>query len=577
MKLLVPRRGTFFIELILNGLFVIIYFLLKNNLIAFDENIIVKLNDYLEIYKYCVPFVVLLSLMQFYLRYKCMSLFFRYHIFSVIIFVPMFISYGDLQFTAILGAAHFLSTILSVRNTSFIEGEKTEGDPWEWLAKLKLKPTQIVSASFFLVIALGTILLATPFAWEKNQTVSVLDALFTATSATCVTGLSVLSLSDTFNTFGELVTLLLIQIGGLGLMTLSSSMVIILGRKFGVKGKIFMQDILDTADFKGILNLISDIIKYTFVIELLGAMILTVVFTYEGQPFTSAIYSGVFHSISAFCNAGFSLFNNSMEAYRDNIIVNWTIMLLIILGGLGFIVLKELRYKLFEEKSLKNFSTHSKIVFWANGILFGGGAIYIYLSEFLNSLSHLPLLSQIHVSLFQSVVTRTAGFNSVPLADFQMGTIFVMVILMIIGASPGSTGGGIKTTTIAVVFQSIRTILTGKSDVEFFKQKIPSSLVIRAIALVIISISTVVGFLLAMIHFEADHSFMELTFETVSAFATVGLSLGITPELGAMAKVLLTILMFIGRVGPLTLVLAVGEKIVNTGRKEYPEARVLIG
>lgn len=581
MKFFGRRLGVLVTELVLNGLFVIGYFLLRNEWIAAGGTLAELTESGLNIYKYIAPFVVAFATFHFYWHHRCFGKFLRYHVFSLLILIPMFISIGDLQFTAILATAHLVSSFMSLKAESKSDGndliDQGDGAALDWLVRLKVKPGQVVPASFFLVILIGTLFLGTPFAWEKDQSISFLDALFTATSATCVTGLSVVSLVDQFNIFGQLVTLLLIQIGGLGLMTLSSSMVIILGRRFGLKGKIFMQDVLDTANFEGILKLISDIIKYTFVIELIGAIILTLSFTYEGMEFTQALYAGVFHSISAFCNAGFSLFNDSMIGYRDNYIINWTIMALIILGGLGFIVLKELRFKIAENRSLKGLSLHSKIVLSSNAILFGGGAVYIYFSEFLNSLNDLSFLSQVHVSLFQSVVTRTAGFNSVALNDLQMSTVFVMMILMLIGASPGSTGGGIKTTTVAILFRSIITILNGESDVDFFGRRIPSQLVIKAIALVIVSLITVGVALLTLIHLEPNQSFIELAFEAVSAFATVGLSLGITPELGVGGKILITILMFIGRVGPLSLVLAVGERAGSSSRREYPEGRVLIG
>lgn len=577
MHLSNKRLGMIFLEVIFNGFFVLSYFLLKSDFFPLPVGITSLLGSYVDFFKYLAPVIVFLSMLQVFLTYKSIGDFFRYHIFSIIIFVPMLISYGDAQFTGIFTLAHLVSTFLNIRG-EVKGGEKVKDyDAWEWLTQLKLTPAQVLIVSFLLVILVGTFFLATPFAWEKGKGVTIVEALFTATSATCVTGLSVVSLSDNFNIFGELVTLLLIQIGGLGLMTLSSSMMIILGRKFGVKGKGFMQDILDSEDFEGILGLITDIIKYTFIIEMLGAVVLTLAFTYEGIEFSRAFYYGVFHSISAFCNAGFSLFNDSLEGFRDNWVINWTIMLLIIFGGLGFIVLKELKIKIFDKKSLKNFTLHSKIVLMTNLILISGGALYFYFSEFLHLIDGLPFWSQVHASLFQSVTTRTAGFNTVPLGNLQMSTILVMMILMFIGASPGSTGGGIKTTTMAILFRSILTILNGERDVEFFRRRIPSGLVIKAIALVIVSLTTVLITLLFLIQVDSGHSFMELLFEVISAFATVGLSLGMTGDLGVWGKLLITILMFIGRVGPLTLVLAVGESAETSNRREYPEGRVLIG
>ncbi len=533
----------------------------------------------LMVFTYIAPIFVLGTIFNFYRNSSGFDDFVRKHIFSLIIFIPLLITYGDVEFCFWLSAVHLFSTVLSLYEVKTAKKnviERGDGN-LTVIDRLKLAPAQIVILSFSGIILIGTLLLALPISAAEGKSIGLVDAFFTATSATCVTGLSTLSLLDNFSFIGQVITLLLIQIGGLGFMTLSSSMTILLGKSLAVKNQVMMQDLLDISSFEDLLAMIVDIIKYTLVIELFGAIILTIGFTMEGYDFGQSLYYGIFHSISAFCNAGFALFNNSLENFASSPLIHGTVSTLIILGGLGFIVLKELESILFRKRKLVNLSVHSKIVFSTSLALIGGVAVYIFFSEYIHALNGMSLFEQIQVSLFQSITTRTAGFNTLPLNDLHPHSLYLFCLIMFIGASPGSTGGGIKTTTFAILFQSVKATLKGKERVEFFDRTVPNAVVVRATAIIIISLMIVSFFILLMMRIETEHDFLSLFFEMVSAFATVGLSLGVTPYLTAAGKLCLIVLMFIGRVGPLTLALAIGRNRKAEGKIEYPDGRILIG
>ncbi|MFT6603663.1 MAG: trk system potassium uptake protein TrkH [Bacteriovoracaceae bacterium] len=398
-----------------------------------------------------------------------------------------------------------------------------------------------------------------------------------ATSATCVTGLSTMSLETDFSLFGQIVILILIQIGGLSIMTLYSSMALLMGNAMGMKERMIMQDLLDVASLEELLNMIVSIVKYTFFIELWGAIVLTIGFTFEGYEFGSAIYYGFFHSISAFCNAGFSLFDTSLESYATKPLIHGTIMVLITLGGLGFIVLKELKEVIVGGKSIVRLGLHSKVVIVTSFILTVAGALFIFFGEFLHALDSYTVWEKIQLSLFQSITLRTAGFNSIPLTNLNTYTLYAMTLFMFIGGSPGSTAGGIKTTTLAILYQSIRSTLKGKRSVGILDRKIPGPLVVRATAITFISIIITSVFILILMRLESDQGFLAIFFEVMSASGTVGLSLGITPVLSVMGKISIAALMLIGRIGPLTLLLAIAQRQNPTGKFDYPEGRIMIG
>ncbi len=498
--------------------------------------------------------------------------------FSLIIFFPMLITYGDVQFAFWLSAVHLFSSALSLYETKPEGEEEREKDyVMNVLERIRLAPAQIVLLSFGVIIFAGTLLLALPISAADGKDIAFIDAFFIATSATCVTGLSTISLADNFSFVGQIIVLVLLQIGGLGYMTLHSSMMILLGKSMAVKNQVMMQDLLDITSMSDLIAMIVDIIKYTIVIEFCGAIILSTAFTFEGYEFGQALYYGFFHAISAFCNAGFALFNDSMEGFATNPVISNTISALIILGGLGFIVLKELELVIRGRKKLVNLTVHSKVVFVTTFTLLFGVMAYFFFSEYLHSLKDMSFLTQLQVSFFQSVTTRTAGFNTISLSALYPHTLYLFVLVMFIGANPGSTGGGIKTTTFAILFQSVRATLRGKDRVEFFDRTLPNFYVVRAISIIVISLMICSFFILLLMRLETEHSFLSIFFEAVSAFATVGLSLGITPYLTVAGKAVIIVLMFIGRIGPLTMALAIGQKKQDIGKVKYPTGRIMIG
>lgn len=572
------KKFPFYIELLLNGVFLLLYTIYKSDKIDRTLPELILIENALNIFKYLAPIVILFVILLNYLSFKDVERYIRKHIFSLIVVVPMFITYGDLKFCFWLCAVHLLSSFLSLYESPLFEKEsKYSGPKITIYERFRLSPGQIVIASFAVLIMIGTALLSLPIAWAEGKEVKLIDAFFTATSATCVTGLATLGISEHFSFIGQCIILLLIQIGGLGYMTLYSSMSIILGRSLAVKDQVLMQDLLDINSFEDLLLMINNIIRYTLIIESAGAIILTIGFNMKGYEFSDAIYYGVFHSISAFCNAGFSLFPNSLEAFAFDPIINLTISLLIILGGLGFIVLKEGEAILKKKRKLIDLSVHSKVVLWANLILISSLTIYIFFSEYLHAFAKYDLWEQVQLSFFHSVTTRTAGFNTLPLNIFHSHTIYLFALIMFIGASPGSTGGGIKTTTFAILFQSVKATLKGKDRVEFFDRTVPNIIVVRAISIIVISLMLVSFFILLMMRIEPEHDFLSIFFEVISAFATVGLSLGITPYLSAGGKIVLSLLMLIGRVGPLTMALAIGKSKESEGNVDYPEGRIMIG
>ncbi len=574
------QKITFMLELFINGSFILLYSIYDTNNLQNSMVSPIIIEVALEAFTFIAPFIVSLTAISFYLKIGSLDEFFRKYIFSIICIIPMVITYGDLQFTVWLSAVHLLYTVLSIYEVT--DGQVTNTvkrieKATSILEKIRLAPAQIVIISFSAIILVGTIFLALPISAADGKNIGLVDAFFTATSATCVTGLSTLSLSENFSFIGQVVVLILIQIGGLGYMTLYSSMTILLGKSLAVRDQVLMQDLLDISSLEDLLQMIINIIKYTLVIEIIGGVLLTIAFSFEGYEFGEALYFGVFHSISAFCNAGFALFDNSMENFVYNPAIHGVISLLIFFGGLGFIVIKELEYVFFRGGKIINLSVHSKIVLMTNLLLVIAVAIYIFFGEFLHALESMTLWQQIQVSVFQSITTRTAGFNTIPLNNLHPHTIYLVSLVMFIGASPGSTGGGIKTTTFALLFQSVKATLRGRDRVEFFDRTVPNLTVVRAVAIIVISLIIVSFFILLMMRLEPEHDFLSLFFEVVSAFATVGLSLGITPYLSVAGKIALIFLMFVGRVGPLTLALALGQKKKQVGNLEYPEGRIMIG
>ena len=568
-------RIPLMLEIFINGVFVLIYTFKKSN--KFPE-ILAKLPMELMISNiiWVAPLVLFVSLLSNFLRSGGFEDFFRRYVFSLIIFVPMIITWGDIEFVYWLSAVHLFSSIISLYEKPEVAPKNYVGTS-SFLFRLKLAPAQVVLLSFGGWIFLGALILILPVSAAPGKTIHFIDALFMSTSATCVTGLSSISLPDEFSIFGQMIMLLLAQVGGLGIMTLSSSMAVIMGKNLQMREQVIMQDVLDTSGTEELLKLIVDIIRYTFVIEFVGAILLTIGFYQLGFEIGQSLYFGFFHSIMAFCNAGYALFNNNLEDFKFVPLIHMTVAFLLIFGGIGFSVMKDVFQTFKSKRTFKHLMVHTKLVLTVNAILIIFGTIYLFFGEFLHAFEDMSMWQRFQVAFFQAVTPRTAGFNTVNLNTLHPHSLYMLILLMFIGASPGSTGGGVKTTTFAILLQSVTATLKGKSDVEFFERKVNSATVVKSIAIFIISLIVVSAGVLVLMRLEPDKSFLSVFFEVVSAFGTVGLSVGITPFLTLLGKMTIIILMFIGRVGPLTLVLAVGSRAVMPSNLEYPEGKVLIG
>lgn len=450
------------------------------------------------------------------------------------------------------------------------------------LRRRELSPGTALILYYLTAIALGTVLLALPAA-SRGAPLSLLDALFTATSAQCVTGLVVVDTGSDLSLFGQLVVLVLIQIGGLGIMTFSVLLFIYLGRRVSMRGRWIIHETLIHTPVASLRDLLGTILIFTLFIELAGTVLLALVFVPE-MGWGQGIYHAVFHAVSAFCNAGFALFPDSLESYAAHPLTNLTVMLLITLGGLGFLVVCELFNWVRSRRSRRRLSLHSRLVLWTSAILTLGGALMIFLLESGNSLHGRTALEGLWVAVFQSVTARTAGFNTFDLSLFHPATLMLMLFLMLIGASPGSCGGGLKTTSIAVLFAALLSRLRGSPHTSILHRTIPEEQVTKTLSLVLLALvllGTSIFFLLAVQMptqplIAHEESFLLYVFEAVSAFATVGLSLGATAELGDAGKLIIIVLMFVGRVGLLTVAFA----IVRRRRQKplrYGEENIMIG
>lgn len=438
----------------------------------------------------------------------------------------------------------------------------------------KLKPTQILAFGFALLIFAGGVLLTLPAASKSGQSIGFLDALFTAASAVCVTGLVVADTYTQFSIFGQIVIMSLIQMGGLGIMTMATLVFLLLGKRITLKERLVMQEALNQLTLSGVVKLTRRILLITFVFEGIGAALLSIRFT-QFYGLGRGLYYGLFHAVSAFNNAGFDLMGGfrNLTPFVEDPLINIVIMSLIIFGGLGFSVIHDI----LSTKDFRRLSLHSKIVITMTGMLLVSGFIIFYLLEYSNpkTLGLLSPLGKILAAAFQSVTPRTAGFNTLNLSDLTMPSKYLTIFLMFIGASPASTGGGIKTSTFAAIIMMIYTVLASKEDVEIYQRRIPADNVFKAAVIAVISLLLVfTGSFLLTVTEQAD--FLSILFETTSAFGTVGLTLGITTELTDFGKIVIMLTMFAGRVGPLTLALALGSK-VNKASIRFPEERILVG
>lgn len=440
---------------------------------------------------------------------------------------------------------------------------------------IKLTPVQILAIGFAGVIFTGAVLLSLPFSSADGQATSFIDSLFTSTSAVCVTGLVTLDTGTHWNYFGKTIIMLLIEIGGLGFMTFATLIALMLGKKITLKERLVMQEAMNSFSLQGLVKMAKYILAFTFIIQLTGALILSTQFI-PIYGLAEGLYYGVFHSVSAFCNAGFDLIGKfqSLTPFADNSVIILIIAVLIVVGGLGFAVWAEI----YSYKRLGKLSVHTKLVLVSTLALLIVGWILMLVFEAGNpaTLGSMSLKGKLLNSLFASVTPRTAGFNSISTIDMTPAGRFLTIILMFIGGASGSTAGGIKITTFSIIILTIIAIVKGREDTEVFQRRISSDIVRKSFAITTLAAMLVISVTMILTFTEAGTSLEYIIYEATSAFGTVGLSLGLTTELSLLGKIILSFTMYCGRLGPLTLVLALARSNgSNTIR--YPEDRVLVG
>ena len=450
----------------------------------------------------------------------------------------------------------------------------------------KLKPTQILMLGFALLIGLGTLLLVLPAASRSGQSAGLINALFTATSAVCVTGLAVVNTAKQWSVFGKIVIISLIQVGGLGFMTLTAILFIMIGRKIGLRQRLLIQESLNQSTIAGLVRLTKKIFWGTLIVEGTGAAALSLCFI-PMYGLKKGITYGIFHAVSAFCNAGFDLIGeNSLAPLVGHWGVNLVLMLLIVAGSIGFGVWFDVigaGRKVFRQKRSNHgwfwhTQLHTKLALVITAGLLFSGWLLIFLLEAGNpkTLGSMPLVDGALAAMFQSVTLRTAGFFTVDFANMRQGSQFISMLLMIIGGSPGGTAGGIKTVTVGILILQVLATVKGRQELEIFDRHIADDIVKRALAVVIIALGVVTGVTLVLTVTERAE-FMRIAFEVVSAFATVGLSLGLSPELSLAGKLIICVTMFIGRLGPVTIAFALADKAGKSTKVKKPEGKLMVG
>lgn len=444
-----------------------------------------------------------------------------------------------------------------------------------------MQPTQIMVIGFAIVILIGAILLNMPISTQNGESIGFLNALFTSTSAVCVTGLVAVDTATYWSFFGQLIIITLIQIGGLGFMTVTTLFALIIKKRINLRERLLIQESLNQIDLSGLVKLTRYILVATFSIEGIGALLLSTVFVPQ-FGMAKGIWYSVFHAISAFCNAGFDLMGgisgqfSSLTYYVNNFTIVITISMLIILGGIGFPVILDV----VRNKKISKLNLHSRVVLFSTAILIVFGMIFIFLAEYNNpeTLGKLGFGGKLLAALFQSITARTAGFNTIDLGLMRDSSIFVMIILMFIGASPASTGGGVKTTTIATLILTVKSFILQKQDIEVCERRISESTIKKSLGIFLIAIVVVVGGTLIISVTDPEFTLPEVGFEVVSAFATVGLSIGGSPNLSILGKIFIMLFMFMGRVGSLTIFMALASRGLKKNPPiRYPEGKIIVG
>ena len=434
----------------------------------------------------------------------------------------------------------------------------------------------LIAGGFALIILLGSVLLALPCATQTGQGIGWFDGLFTSTSAVCVTGLVVRDTGTTFNLFGQLVLLCLIEVGGLGFMTFATLVFRILGRQISLKERMLIRESLNESGTGGMDSLIRWVAVSAFTVQGMGALVLCIRFIPLYGPLKGAYYS-IFHAVSAFCNAGFDLFGNysSLTGFRGDALINLTIMAIIIIGGLGFGVLRNL----LDRKKGHYFFLQTRLVLVTYASLLVFGCLFVLIAEWGNpeTLGGLPFGEKLLAALFQSVTLRTAGFNTINQQAMYPATKLVSSILMIIGASPASAGGGIKVTTFAVIILAVRMTVRRDNGIVIFRRSIPDDIVRRAQAVAAIAVAIAVTDIIVISLLQPELDFMDLVMECASAMGTVGVSAFGSASLNTVSRIMIIFTMYLGRIGPLTMALALGQKRGSKGLVQYPEGNIMIG
>ena len=454
----------------------------------------------------------------------------------------------------------------------------------------RLSPAQIIVLSFLLIIIFGGIMLSLPISHSNNVDITAIDAFFTSVSAVCVTGLVTQTTATAWSLFGKLIILLLIQIGGLSIITIFTFFMVNIGKKISLKSRLAIQATFNNSSLGGMVRMVMMVIKGTLICEFAGAVLLILTFLKNGIIWYKAVFYGIFHSISAFCNAGFDVIGDeSLIPYAGNLGINIVIMMLIIIGGIGFTVWKEIIGKVRSILSRKinqrpRFSLHAKLALIMTGVLLLIGALFFLATEFSNprTLGNMPLPQKILAAAFQSVTLRTAGFTTIAQGGLTEVSKLFSSMLMIIGGSPGGTAGGIKTVTIAIVFCSVWSILKNRKKIIVFDRTVPFSFLQKALTIIVLMLFLWFAGVAALSIIEVDsayhYSISDLFFEVSSALGTVGISTGITPNLSTVSKFVLMICMFIGRLGPITLIISLPHNIhAPDDVIGYPEEDVMIG
>ena len=476
------------------------------------------------------------------------------------------------KFVMVLSVFNIIKVFMRIKRLNYI------------FKKFLNHPAQTIMMSFIVIILIGTILLMMPISTIDNTRIGFLNAVFTSTSATCVTGLTVLDTASVFSLFGKTVIMFLIQIGGLGIMVLAFFGAFILGKKLSFKEKRAMSYMLNENDSRNLSHGVKHIIYFTVFFEAIGVILLFLGFSSKLGWGTHNLFYSIFHSISAFCNAGFALFPDNLIQFRSNYLVNFVISGLIIAGGISFIVLMDGlahikgRFRaVILKKNIRQhkLSLNSSIVLTGTLILLIGGTFLIYKLEHRSSLIHYDIGTQYLTSFFQSVTLRTAGFNTLDITSLHKSTYFIMMLFMFIGGASGSIAGGVKINTIGVIWGYIRSIFTNRTDVVLNKHSIDKKQVNQAFLVVFMALATIFSSTLILSVTE-DQKPISILFETFSAFGTVGLTTGLTPKLTSVGKFIIVTLMFIGRLGPLTVIMALSQRTQEHNIR-YPSGQVNIG